>query len=79
MNIANSTSVDAAARQASNSTPGTVANAAGLLVLRKALDAQSSTAAALLSALPQAPASAPASAPGLGTDGNLGRHLDIYA
>jgi len=71
MNIANSTSVDAAVSQASNSTPGTVANAAGLLVLRKALDAQSSTAAALLSALPQAPA--------LATEGNLGRHVDTYA
>ena len=71
MSIANSTSVDAALSNASNSTPGTVANAAGLLVLRKALDAQATTAAALLAAVPQAPA--------LATEGSLGRNLNTYA
>lgn len=71
MNITNSPSVGAAVSSASSSTPGTVGNAASLLVLRKALDAQESGAAALLAALPQQPA--------LATEGNLGRNLNTYA
>lgn len=71
MNITNSPSVNAAVSGASNSTPGTVGNAASLLVLRKALDTQESGAAALLAALPQAPA--------LATEGSLGRNVNTYA
>jgi len=71
MGITNSTSVNAAVRNASNGTPGTVGNAASLLVLRKALDAQAAGATALLTALPQ-----PAS---LATEGNLGRNINTYA
>ncbi|WP_343636000.1 putative motility protein [Roseateles sp.] len=71
MNITNSPSVAAAVTNASNGTPGTAGNAASLLVLRKALDAQEAGAAALLEALPQAPA--------LATEGNLGRNLNTYA
>lgn len=71
MNIANSSSVAAAVSGASNSTPGTVGNAASLLVLRKAMDVQESGAAALLAALPQAPA--------LATEGSLGRNVNTYA
>jgi Putative motility protein len=71
MNIGNSTSVAAATSNASNGTPGTVAGAAGLLVLRKALDAQASGAAALLAGLPQPPA--------LSTEGNIGRNVNTYA
>jgi len=71
MAISNSTSVDAAARNASNGTPGSVGNAAGLLVLRKALDAQAASAAALLAALPQPLA--------LATEGSLGRNVNTYA
>lgn len=71
MDISNSTSVQAAVSNASNGTPGTVGNAAGLLVLRKALDAQAAGAAALLAALPQPPA--------LATEGNLGRNVNTYA
>lgn len=71
MDISNSTSVAAAVSTASNSTPGTVSNAAGLLVLRKALDAQAAGAAQLLAALPQAPA--------LATTGPIGRNINTYA
>ncbi len=71
MDITNSTSVDAAVNNASNGTPGTVGNAAGLLVLRKALDVQAAGAAALIAALPQPTA--------LATEGNLGRNVDTYA
>lgn len=71
MVITNSPSVDAAVRQASNGTPGTVGNAASLLVLRKAMDVQEAGAAALLAALPQAPA--------LATEGTLGRNINTYA
>ncbi|MDH0867128.1 putative motility protein [Mitsuaria sp. GD03876] len=70
MNIANSSSVAAAVSSASNSTPGSVGNAASMLVLRKALDVQQAGAAALLEALPQ---------PALATEGNLGRNLNTYA
>ncbi|WP_431050052.1 putative motility protein [Roseateles sp. L2-2] len=71
MNITNSPSVAAAVSSASNGTPGTVGNAASLLVLRKAMDVQESGAAALLAALPQPPA--------LATEGSLGRNLNTYA
>lgn len=71
MDIGNSTSVASAVNTASNGTPGTVGNAVGLLVLRKALDAQAAGAAALLAALPQQPA--------LATEGNLGRTVNTYA
>ncbi|ANH69143.1 YjfB family protein [Mitsuaria sp. 7] len=71
MNIANSSSVAAAVSSASNSTPGTVGNAASMLVLRKAMDVQESGAAALLASLPQAPA--------LATEGSLGRNVNTYA
>lgn len=70
MNITNSPSVSAAVSSASNSAPGTVGNAASLMVLRKAMDVQASGAAALLEALPQ---------PALATEGNLGRNLNTYA
>ena len=72
MDITNSTSVNAAVSSASNGTPGTVANAAGMMVLRKAMDVQEAGAAALLAALPQAPAA-------LATEGSLGRNVDTYA
>ena len=71
MDISNSTSLDAAVSNASNGTPGTVSNAAALLVLRKALDTQAVGAAALLAALPQPLA--------LATEGNLGRNVNTYA
>ncbi|MEO3714612.1 putative motility protein [Roseateles flavus] len=71
MDITSAPSVDAAVSHVSSGTPGTVGHSAGLLVLRKALDAQEAGAAALLAALPQAPA--------LATEGSLGRHLNTYA
>jgi len=71
MVITNSPSVDAAFGNASSSTPGTVGNAAGLMVLRKALDTQAAGAVALISALPQPPA--------LATEGHLGRNINTYA
>lgn len=71
MNISSSSGLDAAVSSASNSTPGSVANAASLLVLRKALDNQAAGAAALLTMLSQPPA--------LATEGSLGRHLNTYA
>lgn len=71
MVITNSPSVAAAVGNASSSTPGTVGNAAGIMVLRKALDTQAAGAAALIAALPQQPA--------LATEGNLGRNVNTYA
>jgi len=71
MDINTSSSVYAAVSQASASAPGTTGNAASLLVLRKALDAQEAGAAALLDALPPPPA--------LATEGHLGRNLNTYA
>ena len=71
MVITNSPSVDAAVGNASSSTPGTVGNAAGMMVLRKALDTQAAGAAALISALPQPPT--------LATEGHLGRNINAYA
>ncbi|WP_077033379.1 putative motility protein [Pelomonas sp. KK5] len=71
MNITNSTAVNAAVRAASNGTADSVGTEAGLLVLRKAIDAQASGAAALLDALPQPPVPA--------SEGTLGRNVDTYA
>lgn len=71
MDITNSTSVAAAVSHAYSGTPGTVGHAAGLLVLRKAMDIQEAGAAALLAALPRPPA--------LATEGNLGRNINTYA
>ncbi|MBB2487436.1 putative motility protein [Mitsuaria sp. WAJ17] len=71
MDISSFTSVATVVNDASSSMPGTVGNAASLLVLRKAIDAQAAGAAALLAALPQAPA--------LATEGQLGRQLNTYA
>jgi hypothetical protein len=68
MDIANATTVSAAASQA---TQGEAADAVNLLVLRKALDIQADGALALLNALPQQPA--------LATEGSLGRKLNVYA
>ena len=48
MDITNSTGVNAAVSGAGNTEPGSVANAAGLMVLRKAMDVQEAGAAALL-------------------------------
>ena len=71
MDISNSATVASAVSNASNGAPGTVGHAAGLLVLRKALDAQATGAAALLAALSQPPA--------LATEGAVGRHINTYA
>ena len=71
MVITNSTSVSAAVGNAANSTPGTVGQAAGISVLRKALDTQEAGAAALIEALPPPPA--------LATEGTLGRNINTYA
>jgi hypothetical protein len=71
MDVANSPSLNAAVSSASNGTPGTVGDAASLLVLRKAMDTQAASAVALLAALPQPPA--------LATEGNLGRNVNTYA
>ena len=67
MNIANSTSVQAAtsASQSAN------ADAVNLLVLRKALDMQAVSAATLLQTLPQVPP--------LATSGPVGTRLNTYA
>lgn len=67
MNIANSTSVNVASRYAQADT----ADAANILVLRKAMDIQEAGATALLSALPKPPA--------LATEGSVGRNLNTYA
>lgn len=71
MNIANATSISAAANSASSSDLGTVQGAASMLVLRKALDAQAAGAIALLEALPQQPA--------LATQGSVGRNVNTFA
>lgn len=71
MDITNSPSVASAVSSASNGAPGTVGNAASLLVLRKAMDVQEAGAIALLAALPQPPA--------LATEGSLGRNINTYA
>ena len=71
MVITHSTSVNAAIGDASASAPGTVGNAASLMVLRKAIDVQAAGAVALIAALPQPPA--------LATQGSLGRNINTYA
>lgn len=71
MVLTSSSSADPVVNSASNGTPGTVGQAAGLMVLRKALDVQAAGAASLLAALPQPQA--------LATEGSLGRHLNTYA
>lgn len=67
MDIANATVVNAAL----TATQGQTADAVNLRVLRKALDLQQASAAALLDALPQQPP--------LATEGALGRQLNVYA
>lgn len=66
MNISNSTAVQAAsaAAQASNS------DAVNMLVLKKALNAQASSAQQLLQALPQPP---------LATQGSVGTRVNTFA
>jgi hypothetical protein len=71
MVITHSPSVDAAVGNASSATPGTVGQAAGMFVLRKALETQAAGAVALISSLPQPPA--------LATEGSLGTQLNTYA
>jgi hypothetical protein len=55
-----------------SATPGSTAEAAQVLMLRKAMDMQAASAAELLQALPQ-----PAAA--LATSGTLGRTVNTYA
>jgi len=74
MDISNSTSVNAAVNAAANGAPGSVENAVGLLVLRKAMDTQEAGAAALLAALPAPPTATP-----LASEGSLGRNVNTYA
>lgn len=64
MNIANTSAVQSATAAAQGQT----ADAVNILVLKKALDTQASSAAALLQALPQ-----PA------TQGSLGTQLNTFA
>lgn len=71
MDITSASTVSAAVSSASNAAPGTTAQAASLLVLKKALDVQQAGALALLDALPPQPA--------LATEGSLGRNLNLYA
>ena len=60
----------AAASSASAATPGSLQGAASVLVLKKALDMQASSAAQLIEALPQ---------PALATSGTLGTQVNTYA
>lgn len=55
---------------ASAADPGTVAGAASLLVLKKALNLQAASAAQLIQALPQ---------PALATTGPLGTQVNTFA
>jgi len=55
---------------ASSADLGTVQGAASITVLKKALDAQASTAAQLIEALPQ---------PALASSGTVGTRLNTYA
>ncbi len=71
MNIANSAVVSTATSNASTGNLGTTQGTAAVLVLKKALDVQTSNAIALLNALPQQPP--------LAAEGSLGRNLDTYA
>jgi hypothetical protein len=56
---------------ASSADLSTTQGAASLLMLKKSLDAQASTAAQLISALPQQPA--------LATSGSLGTQVNTFA
>lgn len=67
MNIASSTSVQAAVA----ATQAPQSGAVQIQVLRKALDVQEANAAALLQSIPSAPA--------LATQGSVGTLLDTYA
>ncbi len=67
MNISNSPAIQAATSAAS----GPSADGVNILVLKKALNAQASAAAALIQALPQPPA--------LASSGNLGTRLNTTA
>ena len=60
----------AAAAAASSSDPGSVAGAAQILVLKKAIDLQATTSAQLLQALPQ---------PALASSGSLGTQVNAFA
>lgn len=66
MNISSTTSVQAAASAASSDT----ADSVNILVLKKALDMQASSATALLQALPQ---------PALATEGTVGTQINTFA
>ena len=55
---------------ASSADPGSVAGAASLLLLKKAIDLQASTSAQLLQALPQ---------PALATSGSVGTQVNTLA
>lgn len=55
---------------ASNADLGTVQGAAAMLMLKKSMDAQSTTAAQLIATLPQ---------PALATAGHLGTQVNTYA
>lgn len=67
MDITYSASVSAATAAAQSDS----ADAASVLVLKKAIDTQAAGALALIGALPQQPA--------LATEGNLGRNVNTYA
>lgn len=66
MNISNSTSVQAATPAASSDT----ADAVNILMLKKALDMQTTSATQLLQALPQ---------PHLATEGSVGTKINTFA
>jgi Putative motility protein len=67
--ITASTAIQPVVQQASNSDPGTVAGAASLMVLKKALDQQAGSAVALTESLPQ---------PTLANMGALGTQVNTY-
>ncbi|HNW63114.1 MAG TPA: putative motility protein [Piscinibacter sp.] len=63
-------SISSAVAGASAATPGSVQAAASVLVLKKALDMQSSSATQLMASLPQ---------PALATSGTLGTQVNTFA
>ena len=67
MDITNNSGVSAAVA----ATQGPSTDAVHISVLRKALDSQAATAAALIAAIPQPPQ--------LATEGSLGRNVNTYA
>ncbi len=67
MNISSTTAVQSATADASAPTSDTL----NLMVLKKALNAQEASAAALIQALPEPPP--------LATEGSLGTQLNTYA